>query len=118
MGDYPNPGSLLLPTTCDPARTTRTVPTLGADLSPAAVESALAPVSSLDPSAASADLASLYDQYIYTPVYDFSQNWIDGTTVFGSGTVTLDTDLNTFWTDIGGTGELIGNGGTGDNGGT
>ncbi len=54
------------------------------------VDSALSAASSVDPSSAagsSTDLAQLYDQFFYEPVHTFDQQWIDGTSIFGPGTV-------------------------------
>src|ERR1700733_10943718 len=70
-------------------------------------------LSSTDPAsalpAASTDFAQLYDQFIYAPSQAFQQEWIDGTSFLGSGTVAYDNFINGLSQDFGGP-LLIGNG--------
>jgi PE_PGRS family protein len=67
-----------------------------------------------DPAAAdSTSLAHLYQTFIYDPGHVWDQEWIAGTTFLGNLTVQWDNALNTFWSDIGGQGMLIGNGADG-----
>ncbi len=74
-------------------------PTLGADLTGwvGNLDSALDAASTFDPatvSAASTDLAQLYDQFFYAPAHAFDQQWIDGTSFLGPGTVQFDNFIN------------------------
>ncbi|MGB6209707.1 MAG: hypothetical protein WBF82_22455, partial [Mycobacterium sp.] len=98
-------------------------PTLGADLGALmgsfdptlAGDNAATAASLLDPAAlpaadpaASPDLAQLFNEFIYTPMHTADQDWINSS--FGTA---VDNQLNTLWSEMGGSGILIGNGAPG-----
>ena len=83
-------------------------PSAAADLALPAADAAAVPAPADPP-----DFAPNFDTFVYQPWYALSQDWINSS--FGT---TVDTDLNTFWQDLGGNGILIGNGTDGVGGGT
>ena len=85
-------------------------PVLGADWTSwvANLDSALDAALTVDPSSAAAtttDFAEMYAQSVYEPIHTFDQQWIEGTSFFGPGTVTFDDNINSLFGVL-----LIGNG--------
>ena len=98
----------------DPSSLAGGLPDIGVtpDLDPASAAALPAALSAAEPPDSTTG-ADLYQQWFYDPAHAWDQSWIAGTTFLGPLTAQWDNALNTFWGDIGGQGELIGNGADG-----